>query len=380
MTRSKLSVFIFISTLYCCTCVTAANHRRLLTTAAPYNWQGANPEGANPETTTRSPSPSIVDNVEFDVLNQRTYDMYDWILYAFAICGFGCCCMCFGCFAHYRYIFNKIVSDEDIDVFPATAMAQFSGNTPTVATPGSRRFSFAGFNLFGERIRSPPAAPPRPKSEKVISASTSMAPVPGNIDVRHSLVAEIARELHTLQIQSDESPVRVTRSTTQLMHQLQLLSSTSADAPPPPPEPKYQPAPPSMDPDEDEDNTNEPHKIVRIMTNPDPKQRRKLPRIIVPAKDAAIVPKYREDVTTPTTDVSVLRMQSAVQTPDAYEPSQTHLSLQLGQVSFSHDAYGNTVTVNNDVNDDEAISPRKGTEFSIIKEEEESELYPSTPL
>ena len=81
---------------------------------------------------------------EFDLLNQHTYDEYDWFLYCFTIFVFGCLCLCAGWCGHKKYVKDKLIEDDDIESL-ATPMSE-SGNE------SRRKFSFNGFNIFGEEI------------------------------------------------------------------------------------------------------------------------------------------------------------------------------------------------------------------------------------
>jgi len=51
---------------------------------------------------------------EWDILNQNTFDEYDWFLYIFCICCAGCGCFWIGWFWHRCHIKNYIVKDKDV--------------------------------------------------------------------------------------------------------------------------------------------------------------------------------------------------------------------------------------------------------------------------
>eukprot|EP01084_Bolivina_argentea_P203932 348223_1 len=53
--------------------------------------------------------------VSFDMLNQRTWDEYDWFLYIFSILSFGSSCLCCGWCGHKKYIADQMLNIEDID-------------------------------------------------------------------------------------------------------------------------------------------------------------------------------------------------------------------------------------------------------------------------
>ena len=83
--------------------------------------------------------------LEFDILNQHTYDEYDWFLYAFSIFTFGCLCMCCGWCSHKKYISDKMIDDDDVESLATPISA--SGNDHK-----KNKYSFEGFNIFGEQM------------------------------------------------------------------------------------------------------------------------------------------------------------------------------------------------------------------------------------
>eukprot|EP01084_Bolivina_argentea_P122671 217374_1 len=91
---------------------------------------------------------------KFDVLNQHTWDEYDWFLYVFSICSFGSCCLCCGWCSHKKYISDKIVEDEDINDLEIP----ISPKTPS-DNNNQKKMSFAGFNILGDKVQQSPHIP-----------------------------------------------------------------------------------------------------------------------------------------------------------------------------------------------------------------------------
>eukprot|EP01084_Bolivina_argentea_P059185 108036_1 len=66
------------------------------------------------DTTNEANQPFISDDgIEADILNLRTYDVYDWFLLVFGILFFGCVCLVIGCLWNRRIMRNKFIHTNE---------------------------------------------------------------------------------------------------------------------------------------------------------------------------------------------------------------------------------------------------------------------------
>eukprot|EP01083_Nonionella_stella_P074022 200572_1 len=242
----------------------------------------------------------IIQDDTFDILNQRTWDGYDWFLYCFCNVLLGTLCLCFGWHAHKKCTRDQYVPEDDIQQFSTPISISQHGSD-------AKKYTFAGFNLFGENIEGEDLRAARQKHQQQLPSQTLhtptlTAPSPNSLrQSRHSSVAS-EQELATLR---EMSTIRESMSGNTAVH-IRGNSSTVIVAMP---SPDIKPSPILI------------HDPVPLMANIDPTQRDSLPRILMPTKSSKIIPSYNVDglVTTPQT----------VKTPDSMEPSQSHLSIEV---------------------------------------------------
>eukprot|EP01084_Bolivina_argentea_P042183 77816_1 len=205
----------------------------------------------------------------------------DWFLFATCQLFLVALCFCFGCYSYKRCIGYEI-PDSDVQEF----------STPISPSRGTKKYTFAGFNIFGEKlteIRTAHAhqmAPSRTgtsvTSHTPYSISTSAVPV-----TPKSVPSSIASD--------NEYTPRIDRSPSTKTVVVQMTPTQQSTSLNPP-----------------------------MMANIDAQQRTSLPRIQIPNGRNKIVPTYNVDgvITTPQT----------VQSPDSAEPSQSHLSIEINEV------------------------------------------------
>eukprot|EP01083_Nonionella_stella_P074458 201998_1 len=83
---------------------------------------------------------------DFDILNLRTYNSYDWAIFAAALIFFGMICFCLGCYAHKWDTEEERLVEDDVKEFTRQG---------TVLSPSehtTKKYTFAGFNIFGEAL------------------------------------------------------------------------------------------------------------------------------------------------------------------------------------------------------------------------------------
>ena len=240
---------------------------------------------------------------EFDLLNQRTYDGYDWFLFVFIHFVIGMMWFLSGWCLHKKRIANKILHDKDIESLESVILASTPGlaNEDVAHKDGNekRKYTFAGFNIVGEEIKSKVSVELALAEQVPSDTTTNTATSTTNAEFELTLVAYSAQSssIDDTCIQQESQP----------------------ESPPPLSYLNVQNS---------------------IILNLDQSKRPTVPIIIVPPLTADIVPLYEEqrdvNINCDEKKVEIRQRPSQsetvgdfLQSPDTNEPSESHLSYDV---------------------------------------------------
>ena len=239
---------------------------------------------------------------EFDLLNQHTYDGYDWFLFVFIQLVIGMMWFLSGWCLHKKRIANKILHDKDIESLESVILASTPGlaNEDVAHKDGNekRKYTFAGFNIVGEEIKSKVSVELALAEQVPSDTTTNTATTTTNAEFELTLVA------YSAQSSSIDDTCMQQESQPESPPPLTYLNVQNS-----------------------------------IILNLDQSKRPTVPIIIVPPLTADIVPLYEEqrDVNNGDEKKVEIRQRPSqsetvgdfLQSPNTNEPSESHLSYDV---------------------------------------------------
>ena len=246
---------------------------------------------------------------EWDILNQHTFDGWDWFLYVFSFCCAGCMCFWAGWIWHAKHVKNLIIQDKDVMEY----------STPI--SPSRRKNDYPSFPDSAWEKKSPPATTNNSK----LQAPTYKAPkfmVTDTNGQKHKLDKRELGHLPQLSLHSavsvDEVLTYKTKNSTILMMPIETTQATKKKVPS----------------SRNERNVSMPHI--------------KLQNIAIPVKKQETIKEETvEDVPEWNGQIGNSETIKDIKSPDENEESESHLSMNMYMRASSNPAdHGDVFTPN----------------------------------